>query len=298
MIYGKALGFRLNDAITTLLIAGCAGLMACQGRERTARFPGDTTGIVRPRALNDLSSVVSQLNAIVQADVRDISTAFDRCEGPRTVLHLRNVRSLLGHPHAGDMELRVFGGPLPDGRYARASESPRYVAGRRYLLFLFNTDWRFSPVIADLAFRLEPVARREVLVSPDGHGVTGVSALAVETQTRMLFLPQGLPGVGSVRVARTPETQFVPCGMNSDGSPRCPRLPVDSQPPRETFVAADPFIPRPPSAEDVINTIDSKELVRKIDSAATAIGVKPGGYFASRSRLECWDVVPSTGARK
>ncbi len=289
----------LRDVIRALCISSCIAALACKERSRSdeARFPGDTTGIVRPAALSDLASHVRQLNAIVLADVRDISANYDRCEGPRTILHLRNARSLLGSPHTDSMTLRVFGGPVPGGRYAHASESPRYVAGGRYLLFLFNTDWRFSPVMGSLAFRVENIAGREVLLSPDGQGVTGVSTLAVETQTPMLALPAGLPGLGTVVVSRTPAAQFVPCSVNANGTPKCPRLPVDSLPPRETFTAAEPWIPRP-TAEDVARTITVKELVFKIDSVAKGLGAKPGGYFARKPRLECWDAIPTRKPRQ
>lgn len=272
-----------------LLSAGLAAAMACTSRVDFVRFPGDTTGIVRPQALVDLPSVIRQLNAIVQADLRDISTDYDRCAGPRTVLHLAGVRSLLGGPHTDTMSLRVFGGPVPGGRYADISESPRYQVGRRYLLFLFNTDWRFSPVIGELAFRVEPVAGTEVLISPDGLGVTGVSPLGVETRTRILYLPEGLPGIGAVRVAPTPVTRLIPCGMDPDGSPRCPRLPMDTLPPRETFPAAAPWTPRPPTPEDLATLITPKQLVARIDSVARTLGVTPGGYFSRRPRLECWN---------
>ena len=290
---GRRLSSWLGIATRVLCTSSCICALACERRgDDAVRFPGDTTGIVRPQALTDLASHIRQLNAIVLADVRDISTSYDRCVGPRTVLHLGNVRSLLGSPHTDTMQLRVFGGPLPNGRYVQASESPRYVGGRRYLLFLFNTDWRFSPVIGDLAFRVENIAGREVLVSPNGQGVTGVSTLAVETQTPTLMLPAGLPGVGSVVMSPTPMAQFVPCGVNADGTPRCPPIPVDSLPPRETFQAAKPWTPQP-TAEDVARTITLNELVSKIDSVAKALGVTPGGYFAGSPRLECWDAIPT-----
>ena len=297
MSHRQVAGSRRRRLARTACVAGGLAVAACTRQGDAPRFPGDTTGIVRPRALHDLESVVRQLNAIVLADMRDMSTMYDRCEGPRTVLQLANVRTLLGGPHTDTMQLRVFGGPIPGGRYARDSEAPRYAVGRRYLLFLFNTDWRFSPVIGDLAFRVERVAGREVLVSPDGQGVTGVTPLAVETRTPMLFLPEGRPGVGSVRVAPTPAARFVPCRVAADGTPQCPSLPADSEPPREILPPAEPSTPRAPTAEDVARTIGSAELVRKIDSVATALGVTPGGYFARRPRLECWNVVPTARPR-
>jgi hypothetical protein len=282
-------------ALLGLVITACGGREDRRGGE--VRFPGDTTGIVRPQMVDSLSAVVRQLNAIVLADVRDISTDYDGCEGPRTVLHLANVRSLLGGAHTDTMQIRVFGGPLPGGRYLRDSKSPRYVAGGRYVLFLFNTDWRYSPVIADYAFRVEPAAGAEMLIAPNGHAVTGVDPLGVETRTRMLFLPKGVPGVGDVRVAPAAISQFVPCAIDPDGTPRCPPIPADTQRSREFFPAAPPWTPAPATREDVVNAIDVRTLVRKIDSVATTIGATPGGYFARRPRLECWNTTPAARAR-
>lgn len=297
MAHRQGAGRRRRCLTMTACAAGWLAALACAGRGDAPRFPGDTTGIVRPRALGDLASVVRQLNAIVVADVRDIATSYDRCEGPRTVVQLRNVRALLGAPHTDTMQLRVFGGPVPGGGYVRDAESPRYAVGRRYLLFLFNTDWRFSPVIGDLAFRVERAAGREVLVSPDGQAVTGVSPIGVETGTPMLFLPEGQPGIGTVRVARTPVAQAIPCRVDPDGTPHCPRLPADSERPHETLPAAPAWTPRAPTAEDVARAIDAATLVRQIDSVAKALGVTPGGYFARRPRLECWNTVPTARSR-
>jgi hypothetical protein len=274
-------------------IALCAGLMACGGRETGVRFPGATTGLLRPQRLDSLATVIRQLNAIVLADVRDISTDYDRCEGPRTVLHLAGVKVLLGGAHPDTMQLRLFGGSLPNNRYVEMSESPRYMLGRRYVLFLFNRDWRFSPVISDHAFRVEPIAGREVLVAPNGKAVTGVSDRAVETETRMLFVPEGLPGIGTVSMSPTPVVAFTPCGVNPDGTPNCPRLPASSPVSNEFFPVPEPWTPKPPTREDVASTLGIDDLVRRIDAAARAIGVTPGGYFASRPRLECWDASPT-----
>lgn len=277
----------------------CLVVAACRGREvvrgGAARFPGDTAGIIRPQALDDVPSVVRQLNAIVEARVRDASTDFDPCEGPRTILHLGEVRTLLGAAHTDTMQLRLFGGPVGSDRYIEFSESPRYRVGGRYVLFLFNTDWRFSPVISSHAFRIDSAAGREILIAPNGQAVTGVSQLAVETRTRILAVPDGVPGIGTVSMSPTAVTSVTPCGMNPDGTPNCPRVPSDSTISPEFFPAQQAWIPRPATREDIVNTLDKRQLVKKIDSVARSIGVTPGGYYAGRSRLECWDAIPTRG---
>jgi hypothetical protein len=157
---------------------------------------------------------------------------------------------------------------------------------------LFNTDWRYSPVTSDHAYRVEMAAGKEILVAPNGHAVTGVTPLTVATQTRMLYIPDGLPGVGRIRVIPTPRAELRRCGVNADGTPRCPPLPPDSQPPREAFSMPE-WTPEPPNRGDVVSTLKISDFVARIDSIAQAIGVTPGGYFARRPRLECWDATPT-----
>ena len=141
--------------------------------------------------------------------------------------------------------------------------------------------------------RIEAVAGQDVLIAPNGQAVTGVSPLGLETATRMLFLPRGVPGVGEVRVSPTPVTPLVRCREAPDGTPRCPALPVDSTPHRESLPQPDAWSPAPATREDVAHALSLDGLVSAIDSVASAIGVTPGGYFANRPRLECWNLVPT-----
>lgn len=137
---------RRQTALAWLVLLLAAPAVACSSRrtEGGVRFPGDTLGLIRPKLFASRLAVVSQVNAIVQADVADLTTEYDDCEGPRTLVKLRQVRTLLGAPHPDAMELRMFGGPLPKGRYAELSESPRYATGGRYLLFLRIRGWAFA----------------------------------------------------------------------------------------------------------------------------------------------------------
>ena len=75
------------------------------------------------------------------------------------------------------------------GTYVEVSELPRYVLGGRYLLFLRNTDWRYSPVLGDDAYRFERIAGKETLVSTSGRAVTGLGADGIETNTAALTEP-------------------------------------------------------------------------------------------------------------
>ena len=55
------------------------------------------------------------------------------------------------------------------------SELPVFVKGKRYVVFLRNTLWNVSAVVADLALRVDSVDGVEVLVNTEGHPVTEVN---------------------------------------------------------------------------------------------------------------------------
>ena len=109
--------------------------------------------LIVPDRFDSIGTLLPQLYAVIRGTVADISYDYLDCQGPRTVVKLHNVETLIGERVGDDIELRTFGGPLPNGNYVSASELPRYVADTSYVVFLRNTDWRFSPVMGDLAFR-------------------------------------------------------------------------------------------------------------------------------------------------
>ena len=143
------------------------------------------------RGFATTKDLLEQLHSVVEGTVEDIRFDMDDCWGPRTVLTLSNVRTVIGGAHPPSMELYTFGGLLPDGSYVEVSELPLYVLGGRYLLFLRNTDWRYSPVIGDHAYRFERIAGKETLISTSGRGVTGFTDEGIETNTNALTGPVG-----------------------------------------------------------------------------------------------------------
>jgi hypothetical protein len=62
---------------------------------------------------------------------------------------------------------------MPNGSWAKSSAQFPLAIDAEYVIFLRNTDWTFSPIVATLAFRREQVDGQEVLVGPDGHALTG-----------------------------------------------------------------------------------------------------------------------------
>ena len=107
------------------------------------------------------------------------STDYSDEAGPWTRVFLSNVRVLFGDAPS-TVEIRHFGGPLPSGRLMVAAELPVFVHGKEYIVFLRNGEWNVSPVVGDLALRVEPWGGGEVLVNSDGQAVTRVGAGGVE----------------------------------------------------------------------------------------------------------------------
>ncbi len=130
----------------------------------------------KPVAVVDLRSAISQTAAVVEGTVSDIRNDYSESDGPWTRVALTDVKTHLGT--APDVvEIRHFGGRLPNGKQVVAAELPVFVQGKRYIVFLRNTSWNVSPVVGDLALRVEKLGDAEVLVNSDGIAVTGVGAL-------------------------------------------------------------------------------------------------------------------------
>jgi len=130
-----------------------------------------------PRAPESFPVVLRQTAAVVEGDVQDISFRYDDLEGPRTVATLANIVVHLGSIGSSvprTLELRSFGGPMPDGREVVAMHVPAFVVGQRHLVFLRNTEWSLSPVAFGFAFRLAERGSAEALIDPSGRLVIGV----------------------------------------------------------------------------------------------------------------------------
>lgn len=128
-----------------------------------------------PRAVTDLQSALAQTAAVVEATVVELRDEYRDAEGPWTRVVLGDLKVHAGSvPNA--LELWQFGGLLPSGRLMVAAELPAFVAGKRYLLFLRNTAWNVSPIVGQLALRVEQLGGVEVLVTSDGQAVTGLGA--------------------------------------------------------------------------------------------------------------------------
>lgn len=131
-----------------------------------------------PAAVTDLRSAITQTAAVIEGTVAEIRHEYSDAEGPWTLVVLRDVKSHLGQAPA-ELTLRHFGGPLPNGRHLVATELPVFVADQRYVVFLRNTAWNLSPVVADYALRVARFEGTEVLVNTDGLALTGVGPMGL-----------------------------------------------------------------------------------------------------------------------
>jgi hypothetical protein len=129
----------------------------------------------KPLAANTMAEVLSQTAAIVEGDVTDIHYEYEPYLGPRTRVRLSNLVVVTGQMDATEISIDVLGGPLPDGSILSVSESPSFVVPARYIVFLRNTYWFYSPEAADV-LRVESVFGREVLVNDQGFPVETVDS--------------------------------------------------------------------------------------------------------------------------
>ncbi|HKH46797.1 MAG TPA: hypothetical protein VKM72_19235 [Thermoanaerobaculia bacterium] len=147
------------------------------------------------RVVNSTLDALASTAAIVEGRVASHSLTYDRAAGPRTIATLDDVRSQFGRYDDRTLQLAMLGGRVSESRWLFIPELPRLTDDTRYLIFLTSSAWFYSPVVADYIFRLEPGPRgSDVLITPEGHAVVGLSAEGLEispdpvVETRFDFL--------------------------------------------------------------------------------------------------------------
>src|SRR6185295_3688262 len=119
--------------------------------------------------------------AVIEGKASAGSYSWSTTAGPRTLFTLSDVRTHFGQTQAGSLQIATLGGPVSDARFLFIPELPRLTAETRYLVFLNNVDWFFTPVVGNYLFRLETGPKgTDVLIDPDGRAVLGVSEAGLD----------------------------------------------------------------------------------------------------------------------
>lgn len=175
----------------------------------------------KPLPVTDLRSAMDQTALVVEGQVTEVQYEYNHRNGPWTHVTLSDVRAHFGSAPQ-QLEIRQFGGPLPDGSMVVVAELPEFIEGERYVVFLRNTAWNLSPVVGNLAFRVETVGAAEALVNTDGLAVVGVDPRGVRMAPQLLEGLQpnaALPGSPELDGAQavTDVTPPEPLGPNVAG---------------------------------------------------------------------------------
>jgi hypothetical protein len=137
------------------------------------------TGVSKPPLPVDLRkpratrTVLHRSSTIFEGEVLEISTAYDERLGPRTIAKVRVHDIRAGQDPGSTVEVSQHGGPVPDGSYASASDSVEFEVGARYVFFLSNERWHFTPWVAD-PLRVKTIAEEQLLVGPEGQVVAAL----------------------------------------------------------------------------------------------------------------------------
>lgn len=151
--------------------------LVCRGLLLLAILALSWSGIATAGPLDTLAKTA----AVVEGRVTAIAATYDRIAGPRTIATLSDVRAHLGRYDGRTLDVAMLGGRITDEKWLFIPELPRFTEDTRYLAFLTNAEWFYSPVVQDYVFQLETGPRgTDVLIDPSGHAVVGLSAEGLE----------------------------------------------------------------------------------------------------------------------
>ena len=181
-----------------LILASTAAIavIIATGTKTHAQATG-TTGVgVRPmtvppartpraKAPHRLLGVAS----IIEADVIDARHTFDSSLGPRTEVTLDNIVVHAGNAPA-ERVISQLGGPMPDGHFLIIPELPVLHPGSRYILFLAATKNFYTPIWAGLAFRVETIGEKRIVLGRQGYPVSGFSIKGAKLGTTQIVNPE------------------------------------------------------------------------------------------------------------
>jgi hypothetical protein len=186
---------------------------------------------IPPAPADSSGGILAQTATVFRGKLKDVQFTYDDCGGPRTSYVFSDASPLLGEVVSSDVNLSVLGGPTPRGTWLTVSETPKLALDSDYVVFLRNTDWTFSPIVADLAFRVEKIGGREALVHPSGRVLTGwdgdgpvLSAQAVSDPVggaERGYLTATTPPRGELNTTGHPDTQGESPGEQGERTSAC-----------------------------------------------------------------------------
>jgi hypothetical protein len=135
----------------------------------------------------DVATLAAHTGAVVDARVTKSEFKHSEAEGPWTVVHLDDVRTLFGPKQPAEIALRIQGGFLPNGYLIIADDQPVFANGKRYILFLRNGEWHDWPLIPNTILRVDRIGGREVLVDQQERPLVSLAAEGMRFARAPLF---------------------------------------------------------------------------------------------------------------
>ena len=268
---------------------------------------------IAPESFEKSTKIFAQTATVFSGVLKEVRFTYDPCAGPRTHYIFEEATTVIGTPVRGELTLKSFGGPTPNGRWMDWSEGQKFALHSRYIVFLRNTDWTYSPILGDLAYRIERVAGREVLLSSTGRAVvgwgeTGPILSAVVVSGAVGDRLHGYRDANSRPKADRPS--YLSSPVTGQFKPASEALIPNAQRPEEpqslpgTPTAAEiqrsGMFDRPSLSTDTLGserTLSADQFVALIGQAAKRDHVDVGGRLTLEPYWKCWSVTSTMRRR-
>ncbi len=260
---------------------------------------------ISPAPLDSPTQMLAQTATIFRGKLKEIHFTYDLCGGPRTQYVFGDSSSLVGVVIGPNITLKVLGGPTPKGTWIGVSELPQLALDSEYVVFLWNTDWTYSPILTNLVFRQETIGGRKVLVNPDGHLVTGWGEDGPLLSAATVSDPVGLqrrsiPVVRPVQsTTGTPDPHTVVSAADTGhGNQPVPSLAASASDFSITSeeIRTSGMFARPALKEATVGTqqpVATESFVSAIKAAAEQQNVRIGGRLTLDPYWKCWSSTPT-----
>jgi hypothetical protein len=299
--------------IVAVVVLGCRSVEDSEREVAEVEEPALPAGYrkIPPGSYDTSDQILRQTGAIVRGTLEDVHFEFDKCGGPRTVYRFTDASSIVGTAVNRELTVKALGGVLPNGNWLSVSTVPRLALDSEYVLFLRNTDWTFSPVLANMAYRREVVGGRELLVDALGRAVTGWGDGGATVSTAVISEPVGRQRHGYRRSVRenassptAPDPQAsVTRGRAPEQSPiaAAGKRPAYAYSPSPEEIRTSGMFARPAvSVENLPNVqaASTDSLVSSATEYAQRAGVQIGGRLTLEPLWRCWSSTNTSKARR